>query len=497
MIASAVLLPAVSLVPLGSIWLWEKGYLLYWVGAALALSLSSFLVQLWLVRRSDVVSLGDERQGPSSSAEPSWTPRESEAWTAVEALAAEADPSKLTGRDAIVDLGLLTIETVARRFHPDVEDPLWRFTAPEALTLVERVSRELRPFVVENIPLGDQLTMAQVLKIYRWRSVIDVAEKAYDVWRIIRLLNPLAAVANEARERLTKKLYTGVRDELAGRLTQGFVKEVGRAAIDLYGGRLRSSTEDLVRHVSDATERDRAAPDIAEPLRFLVAGQVSAGKSSLINALLREVRSAVDVVPTTEGFTAYELKHTTLPPVLLIDSPGVRADAASIDRLSSEASACDLIVWVAAANRADRAVDRSTLDAIRAFFASRPDRRPPPILLVATHIDQLRPFPEWAPPYDIANPSTEKAMSIRAALEQISADLELSMERIVPVCLDGDRPAYNVEVVWALITETLPEALRAQLVRRLRSSASGWSWRKLMSQAVGAGRVATRVLSKP
>ena len=199
MIASAVLLPAVSLVPLGSIWLWEKGYLLYWVGAALALSLSSFLVQLWLVRRSDVVSLGDERQGPSSSAEPSWTPRESEAWTAVEALAAEADPSKLTGRDAIVDLGLLTIETVARRFHPDVEDPLWRFTAPEALTLVERVSRELRPFVVENIPLGDQLTMAQVLKIYRWRSVIDVAEKAYDVWRIIRLLNPLAAVANEAR----------------------------------------------------------------------------------------------------------------------------------------------------------------------------------------------------------------------------------------------------------------------------------------------------------
>ena len=180
-----------------------------------------------------------------------------------------------------MDLGLQTIETVARRFHPQVDDPLWRFTVPEALTLVERVSRELRPFVVDNIPLGDQLTIAQVIKIYRWRSVVDVAEKAYDLWRIIRLLNPVAAITNEARERLTKKLYTGVRDELARRLMQGYVREVGRAAIDLYGGRLRVSTEQIVHHVSEATERDGAAPDIAEPLRLLVAGQVGAGKSSL------------------------------------------------------------------------------------------------------------------------------------------------------------------------------------------------------------------------
>ena len=85
---------------------------------------------------------------------------------------------------------------------------------------------------------------------------------------------------------------------------------------------------------------------------------------------------------------------------------------------------------------------------------------------------------------------------MRAALEQTSVDLGLPMGRIVPVSLDENRPAYNVDVVWALITETLPEATRAQLVRRLRGSASAWSWRKLMSQAVGAGRVATRALSK-
>lgn len=496
MIALALLLPAVSLIPLGSLWLWEKGYLLYWVGAALLLSVTSFLVQLWMVRGTDRPSLDATSSQASASPDQSWTPRETEAWTAVEALASKADPSNLTSRDAIVDLGLETIETVARRFHPQDDDPLWRFTVPEALTLMERVSRELRPFVVDNIPLGDQLTIAQVIKIYRWRSVVDVAEKAYDLWRIIRLLNPVAAITNEARERLTKKLYTGVRDELARRLMQGYVREVGRAAIDLYGGRLRVSTEQIVHHVSEATERDGAAPDIAEPLRLLVAGQVGAGKSSLINALLLEVRSAVDVRPTTEGFTPYELKHETLPPVLLIDSPGIQSDAASIDHLSGKAGACDLVIWVVAANRVDRAVDRDALESIRAFFASRPDRRQPPILLVVTHVDLLRPFSEWAPPYDIANPTAEKAKSIRAALEQISGDLGLPLDRIVPVSLDERWPAYNIAVVWALIMATLPEAMRAQLVRRLRGSGSGWSWRKLLSQAVGAGRVAARALSK-
>lgn len=496
MIASALLLPAVSLIPLGSLWLWEKGYLLYWVGAALVLSVSSLLIQLWMVRAPISASPDVAPSQSSETHDQAWTPREAEAWTAVEALAAEAEPSKLTSRDAVVDLGLETIETVARRFYPHDDDPLWRFTVPEALTLMERVSKQLRPFVVDNIPLGDQLTIAQVIKIYRWRSVVDVAEKAYDVWRIIRLLNPVAAVTNEARERLTKKLYTGVRDELAKRLMQGYVREVGRAAIELYSGRLRVSTEQLASHVSEATERDRSTPDSAEPLRFLVAGQVGVGKSSLINALLRDVRSAVDVRPATEGFTAYELKHDPLPPVLLIDSPGIRAEAASIDRLSGEAGNCDLIVWVATANRADRAEDRQALDAIRAFFASRPERRPPPIILVVTHVDLLRPFSEWSPPYDIENPSSEKAASIRTALDRISVDLDIPLDRVVPVSLGDNRPKYNIEVVWALITATVPEAIRAQLVRRLRGSDAVWSWRKLLSQAVGAGRVAARVFSR-
>ncbi len=495
MIGLALFLPVLSLIPLGSLWLWEKGYLLIWVITALVLSVSCYLIELWLVRRSSA----PPHEGVPAAKPPTendvWTPREATAWTAVEQLASQTDPALLTNRDAIVDLGLRTIETVTRAIHPDDKDPLWRFTVPEALALVERVARDLRPFVADSIPLGDQLTVAQVIKIYRWRSAVDVVSQAYDLWRLVRLLNPAAAISTEARERLTRKLYSSLRDELAGRLTREYVREVGRAAIDLYGGRLRVSGSALAGHVSAETTRDRAVPEIAEPLRLLVAGQISTGKSSLINALASQVRAAIDVLPATRGFTAYALTTEDLPPVLLIDSPGITSDAAALTRLSEQAGACDLLIWVAAANRADREIDRKALDAVRGFFARHPDRKAPPILTVVTHIDLLRPFADWAPPYDIAHPLLPKAVSIRQSMDQICSDLALPVDGAIPVSLSPSHPHYNVDVVWAELSEALPQAQRAQLLRRLRG-ASGWTWGRLWSQAVNAGRVTARIVTK-
>ena len=240
MVVLALMLPALSLLPLGSLWLWERGYLLYWIAIAFVITVSTFLIELWLVSAPQQPVQDTLRAEPHNPAGDQILPdREEAAWAAVEALAAAAVPSKFVNRDAFLDLGIQTIEAVAKCMHPTDSNPLWRFTVPEALALVERVSHELRPFVVDNIPLGDQMTVGQVMKIYRWRSVFDVAEKAYDLWRIVRLINPVTAVASEARERLTKNLYSGVRDQLAHRLIGGYVREVGRAAIDLYSGRLR------------------------------------------------------------------------------------------------------------------------------------------------------------------------------------------------------------------------------------------------------------------
>jgi predicted GTPase len=371
----------------------------------------------------------------------------------------------------------------------------------------------MRRFVLDTVPLGDRLTVHRIMQLYGWSAMIDHIERAYDLWRVVRpFVYPLAAVTQEVRERLGRKLYQWGRDELTTKLARHYVEEVGRAAVELYGGRLRVTAPALAAHVSPQTRRDRAAAAEApaEPLRILVAGQVSAGKSSLINALSDAVRAAVDALPATASFAAYELSRPDVsrldasrpdsaegvrrgrPAALLLDSPGLRTDPAAEARLIAEAAQCDLVLWVVDASRADRENDRAALAAFRAHFGGQPNRRRPPVILVLTHIDRLRPFQEWQPPYDVNEPRGAKAMAIRAAMETVGSELGFALEDLVPCCLDEAVGRYNIDAVWAKVLATLPEAERAHLVRRLSEARDAWDWGRLWTQAVNAGRVIAR-----
>ncbi|MGA7325747.1 MAG: GTPase [Rhodomicrobium sp.] len=487
-----LILPSLTLVPLGGIWLWQKGYVLYWVGGACLFVVIAFLFQLYLFRRLNIRIRGPRPpELPEDRAASTWTPREQEAWSAVLEVANTVDLSHFASWQAFLGLGQKTIEAVAKKLHPEVEDPLWQFTVPEALTLVEQVSLRLKPVIAGSIPFGDKLTVGQVIRIYQWRSLIDVAQKGYDVWRIIRMLNPATAATQELRERLSNQMYRWGRDEIAKRLARGYVKEVGRAAIDLYGGRLRIEPEDLEAHVTGATERDRRERDKvkAEPLRLLVCGQVNAGKSSLINALINEIRAGADVLPLTHKFTAYELKREGVSQALIIDSPGLTNMNEPLDKLVEEAAQADLILWVVSAVRADRELDARALERIRSYFRSRPNRRRPPMFLILSHIDQLRPMQEWAPPYDLSDSGRPKSVSIRAAMEAVGSDLGFPQDAIVPACLSPECGVYNADAIWAEIMDQIPEAQRAQLVRTLQDIDRGLDWRKLRDQAVNAGRI--------
>jgi hypothetical protein len=309
-------------------------------------------------------------------------------------------------------------------------------------------------------------------------------------------MNPMSAITQEMREKVSRQLYEWGRDELARRLASAYVREVGRAAIDLYGGRLRVSPETLATTVTAATRDDRAAAQVlAEPLRILVVGQVNSGKSSLVNALLEEIQAAVDVLPATQGYTAYELKREGSPEALLIDAPGLGADAAAMDELLQEADDSDLVVWVSSATRPDRDVDRQALDAVRDHFAARLERREPPILIVLTHIDLLRPFQQWSPPYDLLDLGNAKAASIADAVQVVAAELGASVQSVVPVCLDEKRGRYNVDILWAKMFDVMPEAQGARLVRVVAAAGNEASWLRLWSQAVNAGRVIARTLT--
>ena len=491
----ALLIPALSLIPLGSIWLWQNGYLVYWAGGTLVAVTAAYFVQQRLFPDKAALdcaqaSGADTEDSATDSHRLGWSPLEEQSWTDVKALARRADPAELGRPDRLIRLGLDAIETVARRLHPDRKDPLWQFTPPEAFAIIERVSRRLRLFMIEKVPFGDQVTVAQALSLYRWRGAVDYVERAYDVWRLVRLANPITAATQEAREHFSKALVQWGREEISRRVAETYVREIGRAAIDLYGGRLRVTSQSLGQYVSTESAADSAAITQirAEPLRILVAGQTGAGKSSLVNALAREAKAAVDTLPATASFTAYALEREGFPAALLIDSPGLGSDLQQSEAIIEKSADCDLVLWVVAVHRADRDIDKRILETFRRHFAARLNRRRPPVILVATHIDRLRPFDEWAPPYDLVVGDRQKAANIRAAIAATAADLGFAADEAVPVSMLASATPYNAEALWKRIAEELSEAMRAQLLRCLNELKESWSWSTVWSQASGAGR---------
>ena len=224
------------------------------------------------------------------------------------------------------------------------------------------------------------------------------------------------------------------------------------------------------------------------PLRILIGGKVNAGKSSLVNALCGEVVAAVDVLPVGDNATSHTVRGTDDRPELeLIDCVGLDRETA-IPKLTAMATACDLIVWVAAANDGARDLDRRLIDAVRAHFAANPHLKAPPLLIALSHTDRLRPFNEWEPPYDIAAPAGRKAEAIRGAVDATAEALSVELEDIVPVRLDAGA-LYNVDALWAAVVARLPEARHGQLIRLLRLAAKGGGIAEVARQAVKGGRL--------
>ena len=254
MLVLALSFPMLSLVPLGSIWLWQNGFVLYWCAAALGVTGLIYGLEAWALHPASVQAEDlSNLAGPADGSAP-----EAAARAALEQLINSLQPAGINSQEDVTAIAVRAIETVARVFHPDVQAPVWSFTVPEALLLIERVSARTRPRFIELVPLGDQMTVGQALRLYEWRSVIGVAEKVYDIWRLMRIVNPIAAVTQEARGRVTRRLLTSLQADLTKRMVDVFVNEVGDAAIELYSGRLRtpapieSASDEPVSHEVDS-----------------------------------------------------------------------------------------------------------------------------------------------------------------------------------------------------------------------------------------------------
>jgi len=157
-----------------------------------------------------------------------------------------------------------------------------------------------------------------------------------------------SAIRVEAREALARAGGPKAAQILCRQLAGALDAELARiAAIDAVGnGPAAVAARERLRRAA------RVGLRLTRPWRVVVAGEVNAGKSSLVNALAGHARSIVSAEPGTTR----DLVETRLVldgwEVDLVDTAGLRdepagpTEAAGIERARAAAAAADLVVRV-------------------------------------------------------------------------------------------------------------------------------------------------------
>lgn len=489
--------PYVLLGLAGSIWLWQEGMLWWWAAAACVGTLVGWRLAVWLHAKQPAVVAG---VSPGDT----WTPLGHQAWEDVEVMARRVQTEDDVSLDRIESLAKLVqevLQTVARRFHPESDQPELEIPVPHVLRIVELVAGDLREAFSEHVPGAHVLTLNDFQRLGR---AAGFARRFYFLYRVASFgFSPVSALLREIREAVAGEVAQVSRGELKGWALGFCVRKAGYYAIQLYSGQLLLSGVDFDGYQTAQSKRqtarakaDRQRMD-EEPLRILVLGQVKSGKSSLINALFGETRAAVDAIPLTDRIEPYVLDRDGIPRAIILDTAGYEDQGGTADPFSGllgdQILECDLVLLVCSALSAARASDRRLLDAVRTRYQDEAGRLMPPLVVVVTHVDLLRPVRDWEPPYDLGRPGSPKAKQIAAAVLAVSEDLTQGPDQaVVPVCLKPGME-YNVdEGVAPAIIHSVPEAQRVKCLRCLRTAHAEDYWPKLWRQAVNAGRIAIR-----
>lgn len=459
----AIAIPVALTFFAGILWLAQNGYLFAFIGASIGLSGVVALVRL---AARKIRERGQETEPTVSRsahirADPEWTEKERAVFVSACDFIAGVVAEPLPWAD-LQPLALEVVDVVARESGRKNNGRL-DFTVPEALLLIERVASRYRADIRAYVPMADTLSVATVEKVWRHRDTLQKSLQAGHVaWRAARVIKSLpTAILREIESAIAQGHTNAITGEGTSAVQAILLEEVAAAAVDLYSGRLRFSDSELLdlRVASGETDRARLAREDA-PVRIAVAGQVSAGKSSVINALLGSDLAETDVIATTDRPATYETEWNDVPCVLL-DLPGLDGSQKTNDAVLAELDQADLVVWVSRANRPARDIDRRVLEEFRAAFATRPDRREPPLVGVVTGIDMLLdrwPFPENLLPPDALS---ETARIVTAIAKETGCD------NPVPVALID--PEWNVDTLRMTLESRLLDALMAQR-NRVRTS---------------------------
>jgi uncharacterized protein len=468
-----VFLPVALYGVLGGFALWETGLLrkswwvapLFWVAAWL-------LGQFWR-------SGHPMRQAHAVPIPPHWTPRDEQAAIIVREFQQQVDqltPEQLTDPGFYQQQAQKLATALARNYFPEAEDPYSSLTVPEVLAAVRLALDDMEQWLLTSLP-GSRL-----LSIRQWQLLQHAPKWIRRIqnttWAASILMNPLN-IARLFTSRMTADpITTELQSEVLAVIYLRFIREMGFYLIEMNSGRLRGGADayrrrfqgDAIRP-TEPGEQSSAASAGDRTVNVALVGQVSSGKSSLINALTGVHQAAVDILPKTREVHRYQA-HFGTPPVCvtLLDTPGYGEAGASATQLQEIREAlleAHAVLVVMDAHSPAREADRRTLRDLEVWYESQPQLKPAPMLGVVTHVDLLRPVLEWSPPYEWREPVRPKEHAIHDAVSYVRELFGGSLATVVPVCSDlGRERAWGIleEVVPALIS-ILNEAQSGALLR--------------------------------
>lgn len=491
--------PLVVYMGIGGYLVWQSGKF-QWVlwAAPLVWMLTWILSQAWRPKSG----LSPTHVDANTSAK-YWTPRDKEAAQIIlkyQKRVDEFEPAHLVDPKFYLTTAQEMAGEISRHYHPLSSDPVTSLTVPETLAAVRLVADDLERWFLEAVPGSRLLTIGQwraLSKAPQWWNRISNA-----AWAASVLLNPATIVRYLTSKYTLGPISQELQQELLATVYLQFVRETGFYLIEMNSGRLRGGADVYRRHmkppvpivepVTAATTASTAPAAEPAPVTILLLGQAKAGKSSLVNALLDERASEVDVLPCTDALARYELSSPNLKQALtILDSPGYSETGLTEEQqqqLQLGAREADAILLVMAAHQPAREADRRTLAALQNWYAKHPELRPPPIVAVLTHIDRLSPSLEWSPPYNWREPERKKEHNIRGAVDYAREVFGNSIDVIVPVRTDaGNVYAVREELVPALV-EMLGDSQATGLLRTLYQKLSADKLKTLAAQTANAGR---------
>jgi predicted GTPase len=452
-----VFLPVAVYAVLGGLALWETGLLrkTWWVAP-------SFWLAAWLIGK--VWRSGHPmRQGHSVPIPSHWTRRDEQAALIVRDFQQQVDqftPAQLTDPAFYQEQAKKLSMALAQNYFPDAEDPYSSLTVPEVLAAVRLSLDDLEQWLLTSLP-GSRL-----LSIRQWQMFQHAPKWIRRIqnttWAASILMNP----ANIARWWTSKAtadpITTELQTEVLAVIYLRFIREMGFYLIEMNSGRLRGGADAYRRHfqagagrVAESAENTGPFPSSTQCVNVALVGQVSSGKSSLVNALTGAHQAAVDILPKTREVHRYQATFGTPPVcVTLLDTPGYGEAGASADQLKEIREALlesHAVLVVMDAHSPAREADRRTLRELETWYQSQPQLKPPPMLGILTHVDLLRPALEWSPPYEWREPVRPKEHSIHDAVEYARELFGALLAAVVPVCSDLER-----QRAWGILEELVP-----------------------------------------